>query len=797
MSYHTTLISCLLFVGGALCAQPSGLGAIHGHVSDSRGPLAGVNVVIAGSGLGAVSDEEGHYHLAQIPAGQQKLVVSYLGYQTIEKPLVILAGQTLNWDVALQEDVLGLDAVVVSATRSALPMHLAPVIVSRIGDRVFERTQSLSLAEGLNFSPGLRLETNCQNCGFTQLRMNGLDGPYTQILINSRAIFSALTGVYGLEMIPANMIDRVEVVRGGGSALYGGNAIAGTVNVITKDPISSSFSFGTNYALTNLEAPDKTLTLNGSIVSDDLQKGLNFFAYHRNREPWDANGDGFSEMTRIKNNTFGFDAFLKPNDRSKLSLNVFVIDEFRRGGNKFDLPAHQTDITEQLAHQLLGTGLSYECFSRDRKHKISLYTSAQAATRDSYYGGGGRVLSPTDTLTDQDLLALNAYGQSSDLALVNGAQYTFDIASQWLIIAGSEYQLNQVADRMPGYGRQIDQRVGTWGNYLQAQWSPTERWTYLVGGRFDWINIRGDYTFEEGTQLNERNFSVAVPRLTAKYSFSRYLKLRFSYAEGYRAPQAFDEDLHIETVGGAALFTVLAPDLQAERSHSINASVDYTWRKEKVELNLILDGFYNRLRNPFINADQRELPSGIAVVTKRNGTGATVSGVNLEANLAFSTQWVVQLGATLQSAQYDNPELLWSPAIVTEANQDSILRIRNILRTPATYGFFTATWAPSKLFDCSVSGVYTGRMEVAHVINSDTEFTLIRTTPQFFELNTRLSYRFQLATSYQLQLSVGFQNILNSYQQDFDRGATRDAGYIYGPGRPRSFFVGAKISFGE
>ena len=91
------------------------------------------------------------------------------------------------------------------------------------------------MAEGLNYSPGLRIEDNCQNCGFTQIRMNGLQSHYTQILINSRPVFSDLAAVYGIELIPANMIERVEVVRGGGSAMYGSNAIAGVINIITKE----------------------------------------------------------------------------------------------------------------------------------------------------------------------------------------------------------------------------------------------------------------------------------------------------------------------------------------------------------------------------------------------------------------------------------------------------------------------------------------------------------------------------------------------------------------------------------
>lgn len=103
--------------------------------------------------------------------------------------------------------------------------------------KTFNLVNACSLADGLNFQPGVRVENDCQNCGFTQVRINGLDGHYSQILMNSRPVFSALAGVYGLEQIPATMIDRVEVMRGGGSALFGSSAVGGTINIITKDPM--------------------------------------------------------------------------------------------------------------------------------------------------------------------------------------------------------------------------------------------------------------------------------------------------------------------------------------------------------------------------------------------------------------------------------------------------------------------------------------------------------------------------------------------------------------------------------
>ena len=228
-----------------------------------------------------------------------------------------------------------IDQVVVTATRNIIPQYKSPVVVSKVTGHIFETTQSLSLAEGLNFTPGLRTETNCQNCGFNQLRINGLEGSYSQILVNGRPVFSSLAGVYGLEMIPANMIDRVEVVRGAGSVLYGGNAIGGTVNILTKDPTRNTFSVGNSLSLLKDGSPDNTLFANASVVSDDFDKGLTLFAYQRNRKPYDSNEDGYSEITKLHNTTFGADAFWNPTENSKVKLNLNSINEFRRGGNKF------------------------------------------------------------------------------------------------------------------------------------------------------------------------------------------------------------------------------------------------------------------------------------------------------------------------------------------------------------------------------------------------------------------------------------------------------------------------------
>src|SRR5690606_18508471 len=135
--------------------------------------------------------------------------------------------------------------------RYGMERKKAPVIVSVLTPKVCTAPQSVAMSETLNYQPGVRVEKNCQNCGFTQVRLNGLEGAYSQILINSRAVFSALSSVYGLDQIPTSMVDRIEVVRSGGSALFGSNAIAGTINVITKDPVENNWQVGSTNSFIN------------------------------------------------------------------------------------------------------------------------------------------------------------------------------------------------------------------------------------------------------------------------------------------------------------------------------------------------------------------------------------------------------------------------------------------------------------------------------------------------------------------------------------------------------------------
>lgn len=257
---------------------------IIGHILDknTKEHLPYITVALKGTTIGTVTDATGHYFLKNLPEGNFVLEVSSVGYKTVRRNVTLKKGRTLEEDFEIEEDAVALDGVVVSANRNETTRRLAPTLVNVVDLKIFENTNSTTLAQGLSFQPGVRVESNCQNCGFQQVRINGLDGPYTQILLDSRPIFSALSGVYGIEQIPASMIERVEVMRGGGSALFGSSAIAGTINIITKEPIRNSGML--SHTITGIgdgDAFDNSTSLNASLVTDDQRAGLYIFGQNR------------------------------------------------------------------------------------------------------------------------------------------------------------------------------------------------------------------------------------------------------------------------------------------------------------------------------------------------------------------------------------------------------------------------------------------------------------------------------------------------------------------------------------
>ncbi|MCD7972648.1 MAG: TonB-dependent receptor [Candidatus Azobacteroides sp.] len=659
--------------------------------------------------------------------------------------------------------------------------------------RLLQSTQSTVLGEGLNFCTGLRYENDCQNCGFSQIRMNGLEGPYSQILINSRPIFSGLAGVYGLEFIPANMLERIEVVRGGGSVLYGSNAIAGTVNLILKEPRSNSFEAGISNSLvgtgvsnSNGPANDYTASFNASLVSDDYNTGIAVYGNLRERQLFDANGDGFSEIAPMKNTVIGTRIFHRPSYRNKIALDFFNIREQRDGGNMQDYPLHERDVAEAVKHDMKAGALTFEQYLR-KSDLLSVFASGQYLNRDSYYGANK---------------SLSDYGNTKDKTYNIGAQYKL-VFERSFLVGGVEHTGSYLKDLKLGYpdyehaeigpnynGSQdsiysvphidntivSDQSLLTTGAFAQYE-IRLGKIKLLAGARMEHYSIK-----DKQTEGSNKSGNVFVPRASFMYDITPWAQTRLGFSRSYRAPQIFDEDLHIETSGSRQVIHKNAPDLKQENSSSFTLSFDINRNIGNVLAGLLVEGFYTKLHNPFRNEIGEPDENGTVIYTRVNAEeGASVQGVNIELKVMPLPTLAFNGGLTIQSSRYKQGD----------ENFDE----KKFFRTPNTYGFFTLDWDFLPDFCLTATGNYTGRMLVPYfgtelAPDSDGE---LRRSDTFFDAGARIHYNMKLSGGVTVQWFTGIKNIFNSYQKDFDKGIDRDPSYIYGPSSPRTVFFGFKI----
>ncbi len=750
---------------------------IVGHVLHNNKHLSFVNISLKGTTIGILTDETGHYKLINLPENRYAIVASVLGFKTIEKIIDVKTGNTIEVNFEMEEDVLNLDDVVVSSNRSEQKRMDAVVVVNTIAPKLFSSSQAINLSEGLNFCPGLRMENNCQNCGFTQLRMNGMEGPYSQILINSRPVFSGLAGVYGLELIPANMIERVEIVRGGGSALFGSNAIAGTVNIILKDPITNSYELGVNTDIPEFnKIGNYTATFNTNIISPDTKTGIAVYGFNRRREAFDANRDGFSETSEMDNSTIGTKFFRRFNNKNKISIDFFNIKEERAGGNKFDSPLHERDVAEAVKHDMKNLSLVYEQYFH-QYDLLTAYISGQYLKRDSYYGADK---------------SLKDYGKSVDRTYNAGIQYKIS-RENINIVSGVENTGGFLRDKKLGYpdienaiiiNDSIQSIPHTENSVIANQYS-------LITGIFTQFDYKlGDIKFSAGArydnyriddvskELNAKTGSVFSPRLAIMYRINKLIQTRLSYSQGFRSPQIFDEDLHIETSGSRQIFHKNDPALKQESSNSISTSIDLNKGFGQHYLGFLIESFYTRLEKPFVNDIGSPDEKGIVIYTRKNAeNGATVKGFNSEIKYRYSKIFSANGGYTLQSSRYD---------------KDQAFNEKDFFKSPKQYGFVAIDFDLTESLCFNLTGNYTGKMKVPYFGPLTDDNGELRITEDFFDMGTKISYLYALNGA-KIDFFAGIKNIFNSYQRDFDLGINRDPAYMYGPMQARTLYLGIKI----
>jgi outer membrane receptor for ferrienterochelin and colicins len=464
--------------------------------------------------------------------------------------------------------------------------------------------------------------------------------------------------------------------------------------------------------------------------------------------------------------------------RNKLSLDFFTIKEERAGGNMHDYPLHERDVAEAVAHNITTAAITFDQYFRDYD-LLSVYASGQYLDRDSYYGANK---------------SLSDYGNSKDRTYNIGLQYkaVFDNAT---FLTGMENTGSFLIDKKLGYPDYenaviindsiveiphventivANQSSITSGVFTQYELK-FERAKVTAGARYDHYEIR-DLAKENNAAKTGDVFS---PRVSLMYEVIDNIQARLSYSKGYRAPQIFDEDLHIETSGARQVINVNDPDLKQETSHSLMASLDFNGMLGNSYAGFLAEVFYTRLQDPFVNDIGEPEDDGTVYYTRINAEdGATVKGLNMEFKLLPSEKLTFTSGFTIQSSLYD-------------ARQE--FGERRFFRTPDNYGYFVADWDFTGNFCLSATGNYTGSMHVPYFgPDTDPDAGELRRSEKFMDLGIQLKHTIELNGS-NIQWFIGMKNIFNSYQSDFDSGMDRDPAYMYGPVSPRTLYFGLRF----
>jgi len=344
---------------------------------------------------------------------------------------------------------------------------------------------------------------------------------------------------------------------------------------------------------------------------------------------------------------------------------------------------------------------------------------------------------------------------------------------------GLQYRNEHLSDAQSSVGSTLDETYENFGALLQHRWEPNDFLTLEYGARVDVHSEVAD--------------PIISPRVTVMVEPASNFRFRNSVGFGFRAPEAFDEDLHISNVGGELQSVTQDPSLKEESAVTFSIAPEWqitdNWRLET-------NFFYTQLRDTFVTnpADDAGTPD-VTEFVKSNGGDSEIFGA--EINLGyFATDWQVEFSWVEQRLEYGDRQLFLGDDTLTDPIDNPVFGSR-YPRTPESLGLVKFTHK-GEWFDAFIAAKLTGPMDIPHVVTDDSGNQVenrLERSPWFVNLDVGISKEFQVGSNDTLTVSLGCKNILNSFQDDGDQGAYRDAGYFYGPAFPRTVFAGMKWEF--
>ena len=590
---------------------------LEGWVVDEAGqPVAYANVGLVGTTKGMLAEDDGSFRFAELKPGSYRLLVSALGFDTREQELTI-SDATSPQTIALTGTGARLEEVVVTGTMKPVSKTASAVPVEVYTADFFRANPAPSVFESLQTVNGVRPQLNCAVCNTGDIHINGLEGPYTMVLIDGMPIVSGLSTVYGLTGIPRSLIARTEIVKGPASTLYGSEAVGGLINVITKDP-SAAPTFSADVMASGWGEVNTDLGFKASIgQSAHTLLGVNYFNY---QQPRDNNGDGFTDLTlQDRISVFNKWSFDRAEGRVFTLAGRYVYED--RFGGQLNWGREHRGGDEVYGESIFTNRWeTFGTYQLPTKERLTLQFSANGHYQNSAYGE-----------TIYDATQYVGFGQLTWNKTLAGHD----------LLAGAGYRYTWYDDNTPvtaGFGddalRNAPSRIHLPGAFLQDEWKLNPQNLLLLGLRYD---------------HNSRHGSIVTPRLNYKWNSKDYLNvIRLSLGNGYRVANVFTED-HAALSGAREV--IFADELLPETSW--NANLNYVrklFMKDGAVVTLDGSTWYTRFGNRIL-PDYETNPNAI-IYANLDGT-AVSRGFSLSTDVSFRKGTTLNAGLTYQDVFTD------------------------------------------------------------------------------------------------------------------------------------------------
>ena len=599
-------LKILLLIFSVTCSSQNN--SLTGKISDRLENLSYANIYIQNTKFGTSSNDEGYYQIKNIPSGTYKIVVSSIGYNTKTIEITFNKDEKIIQNFSLVSDN-SLDEIVVSGNLKPVSKSASSVPVDVYSKSFFKKNPTPSIFESLQNVNGVRPQLNCKVCNTGDIHINGLEGPYTFVLIDGMPIVSGLSTVYGLTGIPQALIQRVEVVKGPASTLFGSEAVGGIINIITKKPSNSPMLFVDSFSSSWEEInTDIGFKYNASKKIQGLL-GINYFNY---QNIIDNNNDNFTDLT-LQNRISIFNKLNIERSNNKLFTIAFrYVYEDRWGGEtNWNKSFRGTDLVygESIYTSRWETFGTYELPTTEN---IRLQFSANGHYQDSFYG--------TDSYKANQLIAFGQLVYNKKIKKKH--DLLFGIAYR-----NTTYDDNTFATSESDGVTNKPSIIHLPGVFIQDEMNLTNQHKLLIGARYDYNSLHG---------------TIFSPRVNYKWNSKNNKNiLRFSVGNGFRVANIFTED-HAALSGAREV--VFEGELSPEKSW--NANVNFV---KKISINNTLisldaSGFYTHFNNRIL-PDYETDPNKIIYA---NLNGFSVSrGVSLNSDISFPLGLTMNIGATL------------------------------------------------------------------------------------------------------------------------------------------------------